>query len=147
MPIIPTNYSIQAKRTICTFEPAISNGVRTGRSGKGSAIVWPGEEGTITFQNVDGDLWKDKKVLDIWLKGDGQPGPITAYLAFQSQYYVEIGKGNYTEVDLVPKGQVFTPGWHEYAINLDHVKNRNAVSQIFLDPNKRRLQIGPIYVK
>ena len=118
-----------------------------GPEGKGSAIVSPGEEGTITFQNVDGQLWNGKKVLDIWLKGDGQPGPITAYLAFQSQYFVELGKGNYTEVSLVAKGDTFKAGWHEYVIHLDQVKNLNQVSQLFFDPNKRRLQIGPILVK
>jgi len=118
-----------------------------GPEGKGSAIVGPGEEGTITFQNVDGALWGGKKVLDIWLKGDGKPGPITAYLAYKSQYYVEIGHGNYTEVELVPKGSTFTAGWHEYSIPLSKVKNLSQVSQLFLDPNKRRLQIGSILVK
>jgi len=118
-----------------------------GPEGKGSASVGPGEEGTITFQNIDGDLWENKKTLNIWLKGDGKPGPITAYLAYHSQYYVEIGHGNYTEIPLVPKGSVFSSGWHEYVIHLDKVKNLKEVSTMFLDPNKRRLQIGPILLK
>jgi len=118
-----------------------------GPDGKGSAIVGPGEEDTITFQNVDGALWAGKKVLDIWLKGDGKPGPITAYLAFHSQYYVEIGKGNYTQVELVPKGGTFANGWQEFVVHLDKVRNLSQVTQLFLDPNKRRLQIGPIFVK
>ncbi len=118
-----------------------------GPDGKGSAIVAPGDEGTITFQNIDGALWSGKKVLDIWLKGDGKPGPITAYLSFKSQPYVEIGHGNYTEVELVPKGGTFAAGWHEFVIHLDQVKNLKEVSTMFLDPNKRRLQIGPILVK
>ena len=118
-----------------------------GPEGKGSAIVSPGEEGTITFQNVDGALWQGKKFLDIWLKGDGKPGPITAYLAFHSQYFVELGKGNYTEVTLVPKGGTFKDGWQEFVIHLDQVKNLSQVSQLFFDPNKRKLQIGPILVK
>jgi len=96
---------------------------------------------------VDGDLWGGRKVLDIWLKGDGQPGPITAYLAFNSKYYVQIGHGNYTEIELVPKGATFKSGWQEFVIHLDQVKNLNICSQLFLDPNKRALQIGPIYVK
>jgi hypothetical protein len=60
---------------------------------------------------------------------------------------VEIGHTNYTEVALVPKGAVFTSGWHEYVIHLDKVKNLKEVSTLFLDPNKRRLQIGQILVK
>ncbi|MDR3689823.1 MAG: hypothetical protein P4L46_10625 [Fimbriimonas sp.] len=118
-----------------------------GPEGKGSAIVSPGQEGTITFQNIDGDLWEGKQVLDIWLKGDGQPGPIRAYFASHPNYYVEIGKGNTTEIDLVPTGFKFANGWKEYAIPLRTIKNLSQVSTLFLDANKRNLQIGPITLR
>jgi len=118
-----------------------------GPDSKGSVIVGPGEEGTITFQNIDGDLWQGKTALTIWLKGDGKPGPITAYLAYKSQYYVEIGHNNYTEIQLVPKGTAFPVGWHQYVIHLEKVKHLKEVSTLFLDPNKRRLQIGAIRLK
>ncbi len=114
---------------------------------KGSAIVSPGQEGTITFQNIDGVLWGSKTVFDIWLKGDGQPGPIRAYFAWKPNYYVEIGKDNSTQIDLVPTGATFTGGWREYAVNLKRIKNLSQVSTLFLDSNKRNLQIGPILVK
>lgn len=158
--IVPSALGITAANATypdMLFDPALKDDlyIRTGDiewsadgpEGKGSAIVGPGEEGTITFQNIDGDLWQGKKLLDIWLKGDGKPGPITAYLAYHSQYYVEIGHNNYTEIDLIPKGTAFASGWHEYVIHLDKVKNLKQVSTLFLDPNKRRLQIGPIFLK
>ncbi len=118
-----------------------------GPEGKGSAIVTPGHEGTITFQNVDGVLWGNKQTFNIWLKGDGLAGPISAYFAFHPNYYVEIGKANYTQVDLVPTGSVFAKGWKEYSVSLKKIKNLAQVSTLFLDPNKRNLQIGSILVK
>jgi len=118
-----------------------------GPDGRGSAIVSPGHEGTITFQNIDGALWSGKKVFDIWLKGDGQPGPIRAYFASHPNYYVEIGKENTTEIDLVPTGATFADGWKEYAVPLAKIKNVSQVCTMFLDPNKRALQIGSILVK
>ncbi len=76
---------------------------------KGSAIISPGDDGTITFQNVDGELWQGRKALNIWLKGDGRPGPITAYFAFHSSYFLEIGKGNYTAVLSRPERRHISP--------------------------------------
>lgn len=118
-----------------------------GPDGKGSAIVSPGPEGTITFQNIDGDLWAGKKVLDIWLKGDGQVGPIRAYLVANPNYYLELGGKSNTEFDLVPTGATFAPGWKEYTIPLDKVANLGQVSSLFFDSSKRKLQFGPILVK
>ena len=118
-----------------------------GPEGKGSAIVSPGQEGTITFQNIDGDLWEGKSAFDIWLKGDGQPGPIRAYFTFKPNYYVEIGRGNSTEFDLVPTGAKFASGWKEYTVPLKSIKYLSQVSTLFLDPNKRSLQIGPITLR
>lgn len=118
-----------------------------GPEGKGSAIVGAGEEGTITFQNVDAQFWQNRKFLDIWLKGDGQPGPVTVFLAFRSDYFLEAARGNYTKVTLVPASGKFTPGWAEYVVPLNKVQYLGNVSQIFIDPGKRRLQIGPIFLK
>ncbi len=118
-----------------------------GPTGKGSAIVSPGDDGTISFQNVDGMLWQGRKTLSIWLRGDGRPGPITANFAFHSNYFLEVGKGNYTAIPLVPRGATFTSGWHEYVVHLDKVKKLSQVSQLFLDSNKRPLHIGQVLLK
>jgi len=118
-----------------------------GPSGKGSVILTPGEEQTLTFQNIDGDLWKDKKVLDIWLKGDGKPGPITAYMVYDSNLYVEIAKLKSQPVELVPKGGTFTAGWTEYSIPLSKIPNLDQVTSLIIDSQLRKLQMGPILVK
>jgi len=118
-----------------------------GPSDKGSAIVTPGPEGTIMFQNVDGDLWQGKKVLDIWLKGDGQPGPIRAYLITRPSYDLTIDKTNSIAVDLVSGGSPFASGWNEYSIPLSKVPNLDQVTCLFFDSQKRKLQIGPIILK
>jgi len=118
-----------------------------GPEGKGSAIVTPGPEGTITFQNVDGELWAGKKSLSIWLKGDGKPGPIRAYLAIQPNYYLELEKKNYVAIDLVPAGSTFPSGWNEYSVPLGKVTRLVEVSSLFFDSQKRKLQIGPIILK
>jgi hypothetical protein len=115
--------------------------------GKGSAIVTPGPEGTITFQNVDGDLWTGKKSLSIWLKGDGKPGPIRAYFVLNPNYYLEIEKQNYTAVELVSKGSTFAAGWNEYSIPLGKIAKLDQVSTMFIDSQKRKLQIGSITLK
>ena len=118
-----------------------------GPDGKGSAIVSPGMEGTINFQNIDGDLWPGKKSLHIWLKGDGKPGPIRAYLVFSPNYYLEVERKNFTPVDLVPNGATFITGWNEYSIPLSKVQHLDQVSTLFFDTQKRKLQIGPIILK
>lgn len=118
-----------------------------GPDGHGSAIVTPGPEGTITFQNVDGEFWTGRRSLSIWLKGDGKPGPIRAYLALEPNYYLEVGRKNYATIDLVPTGATFTAGWSEYSIPLSKVPNLNLMSTLFLDSQKRKLQIGPITLK
>jgi hypothetical protein len=118
-----------------------------GPDGKGSAIVSPGMEGTINFQNIDGDLWTGKKSLHIWLKGDGKPGPIRAYLVFSPNYYLEVERKNFTTVDLIPSGATFTTGWNEYSIPLSKVQHLDQVSTLFFDSQKRKLQIGPIILK
>ena len=113
----------------------------------GSAIVTPGPEGTITFQNVDGAFWSGKKSLSIWLKGDGKPGPIRAYLVRQPNYYLEVERKNYATIDLVPAGSNFAAGWNEYSIPLSKVSNLGQMSSLFFDSQKRKLQIGPIILK
>jgi len=118
-----------------------------GPDGKGSAIVSPGQEGTINFQNVDGDLWAGKRSLSIWLKGDGKPGPIRAYLVYSPNYYLEVERKNYTAIDLVPTGSTFAAGWKEYSIPLAKVSHLDQVSTLFFDSQKRRLQLGPIILK
>ena len=118
-----------------------------GPDGKGSAIVSPGMEGTINFQNMDGDLWTGKKSLSMWLKGDGKPGPIRAYLVFSPNYYLEVERKNYAAVDIVPTGATFSLGWNEYSIPLSKVLHREQVSTLFFDTQKRKLQIGPILLK
>ncbi|MGC5230931.1 hypothetical protein, partial [Klebsiella pneumoniae] len=85
-----------------------------GPNGKGSAIISPGQEGTITIQNIDGALWSGKQTLNLWLKGDGDVGPIKAYLVANPNYYFDLARGGYTEFDLVPTGQYFARGWKEY---------------------------------
>ena len=118
-----------------------------GPSGKGSAIISPGPEGTITFQNIDGVLWKGKKTLSIWLKGEGKPGPIRAYLTYDSNYYLEVERKNYTAIELIAAGTPFAAEWREYSIPLDKVTHLDQVTSLFFDSQKRKLQIGPIILK
>ncbi len=118
-----------------------------GPNGHGSAIVSPGPEGMIHFQNVDGDLWAGKKTLNLWLKGDGNPGPIRAYLTYSPNYYLEVERKNYTVADLVPTGSTFALGWNEYSIPLSKVGRLAEVSTLFLDSSHRKLQLGPILLK
>jgi hypothetical protein len=118
-----------------------------GPDGKGSAIVTPGPEGTITFQNVDAELWSGKKSLLIWLKGDGKPGPIRAHLAYEPSYALQLERKNYTTIDLVPSGVSFAAGWNEYSIPLTKISRLSQMSTLFLDSQKRKLQIGPITLK
>lgn len=118
-----------------------------GPSGKGSAVVTPGPEGTITFQNVDGALWAGRKSLSIWLKGDGKPGPIRAYLAFDPGPSLDFSRKNYAVIDLVSPDEKFAAEWSEYSIPLGRVPNLSRMSTLFLDPQKRKLQIGPILLK
>ena len=118
-----------------------------GPDGKGSVILTPGPEGTIHFQNIDGCLWKGKKSLSIWLKGDDKPGPIRAYLAYSPNYYLEVERHNYAPVDLVANGAKFSAGWNEYSIPLSKVGHVDEVSTLFFDTQKRKLQLGPIILK
>jgi hypothetical protein len=118
-----------------------------GPDGHGSVILTPGPEGTISFQNVDGDLWTGKKSLSIWLKGDGQPGPIRAYLVHEPNYYLEVERKNYATIDLVSAGSNFASGWNEYSIPLSKVANLSRMSTLFFDSQKRKLQIGAIILK
>jgi len=118
-----------------------------GPNGHGSAIVAPAAEGMVHFQNVDGDLWAGKKTLNIWLKGDGKPGPIRAYLTYSPNYYLEVERKNYTAVDLVPTGSTFAAAWNEYSIPLAKVGHLREVSTLFIDSSHRKLQLGPIVLK
>jgi hypothetical protein len=121
--------------------------IADGPNGNGSALLSPGPEGMIHFQNIDGDLWSGKKTLSLWLKGDGNPGPIRAYLTYSPNYYLEVERKNYTVVDLVPSGATFTIGWNEYSIPLGKVSRLSEVSTLFLDSSHRKLQLGPILLK
>lgn len=118
-----------------------------GLSGSGSAIIEPCEEGTITFQNTDCEFWNGKKTLSIWLKGDGKPGPIVAYLVSNPNYYFEYNKKNFSAVELVGAKEIFANGWAEYVIPLAKIPNLASDSSIFINPGKRKLQIGQIALK
>ena len=93
------------------------------------------------------DLWAGKKTLSLWLKGDGNPGPIRAYLTYSPNYYLEVERKNYTVVDLVPTGSTFALGWNEYSIPLSKVGRLAEISTLFLDSSHRKLQLGPILLK
>jgi hypothetical protein len=144
---VPTSLFDPADKDDLYFRNSPVEWSSEGPDGKGSAIVSPAPEGMIHFQNVDGELWTSKKTLSIWLKGDGKPGPIRAYLTRHPNYYLEIERKDYTVVDLVPTGKTFDADWNEYRIPLDKVPNLSEVSTLFLDTQKRKLQIGPIKLK
>jgi dienelactone hydrolase len=141
------------------FDPSKKNDLylRTGRptwvgdsqDGKGSVILTPDEpnndNGMVMFQNIDPMFWKGGKEISILLKGDGKPGPVTAYLAYDTNYYIDKSLPNFTQFQLIPTGKVFTAGWKEYVLPLSKVSNLARVGSLFIQSgNARPVQIGTI---
>lgn len=122
-----------------------------GPTGTGSAVVALDQftpDNSIIFQNVDAIFWRGKKTLSIWLKGDGQKGPVTVYMASNPNWYLEADKKNYLPVELVGRAETFSNEWAEYLIPLTKIPNLGNVSSLFLYTEKKRaLQIGPITLK
>lgn len=127
-----------------------------GPLGKGSVSITldnpPIDNGMVQIQNLDIAFWKGAKEISIYLKGDGKPGPVTAYMAYDVNYYLDKSVGNFTAFPLVPTGQVFGAGWHEYVIPLSKVTNLARVGTLYIDPGvdktnptgKRVLQLGAV---
>jgi hypothetical protein len=141
------------------FDPAKKSDLylRTGRSkwmpadasGKSSVVLTPDEpnndHGMIQFQNIEPQFWKGAKEISIFLKGDGKPGPVTAFLAFDPHYYLDKSVPNYTQFQLVPTGQVFANGWKEYVIPVSKISNLARVSTLFIEvAGQRPLQLGGV---
>lgn len=117
--------------------------------GKGSVIVNPNDpnndHGMVMFQNIDPMFWKGGKEISIMLKGDGKPGPVSAFMAYDTDYYLDKSLPNFTEFKLVPTGKVFAAGWKEYIIPLGKVANLSRVGSLFLESaGARPIQIGTI---
>ncbi|MGV3614958.1 MAG: hypothetical protein ACO1SV_06445 [Fimbriimonas sp.] len=126
-----------------------STWVAEGPGGKGSVILVPDDPqndlGMIQFQNIDPMFWKGGKEISVFLKGDGKPGPVTAYMAYDTNYYIDKSVPNYTQFQLVPTGQVFAAGWKEYVLPLSKVANLPRVGSLFFETaGSRPLQIGTI---
>lgn len=118
--------------------------VSEGPLGKGSAIITVTEAGMVQFQNMNPQLWKDAKELSIYLKGDGKVGALSAYITYDTNYYIDKSVANFTQFKLVADGQVMAPGWKEYVIPLNKVNNLNRVGIFFFEPGNHTLQVGAI---
>lgn len=119
-----------------------------GPAGRGSVMLTPTEpnndHGMFQFQNIEPKFWKGGKEISIYLKGNGKPGPITAYLTWDTNYFVDVSVPNYTKFQLVPTGKVFAAGWQEYVIPLAKVNNLNRVTSLTIDAGGRPLQMGTV---
>jgi len=136
------------------FDPSLKSDlyIRTGEptwsddssDGKGSVIIKPTEASTVLFQNIEPNLWKGGSELHIWLKGDGKAGPLTGYLMYDANYFLDKDVKNYTAFKLVPDGATMAAGWKEYTIPLSQAANLNRVGSLFLEPGNHSLQVGTI---
>lgn len=122
----------------------LGNGMNGGRSVNVNPYD-PNDHGMVHFQNIEPQFWKGAKELVVTLKGDGQVGPLNAYLAYDSGCYLDKSAGHYTRFELVPAGKPFSIGWREFVIPLNKVASLGKVSALFLEvAGPRSLQIGEI---
>jgi hypothetical protein len=135
--------SLKSDLYLRTGVPEWSN---EGPEGKGSVIVKP-EQGspTVLFQNIEPNLWKGGHTLHVMLKGDGKAGPLTAYMAYDANYFLDKDVKNYTAFTFVPAGAVMGAGWRDYAIPLSAAANLDRVGTLFFEPGNHTLQIGTIF--
>jgi hypothetical protein len=137
-----------SKRSDLYLRTGQSQWVADGPLSKGSVVLTPNQpnidHGMVQFQNIEPKFWKGGSELSVWLKGDGKPGPVTAYLTWDTNYYVDTTVPNYTKFSLVPTGKTFTSGWKEYVITLSKVNNLERVTSLTIDLGGRPLQLGVV---
>jgi len=131
-----------------TFDLYIANGTPTqvpnGPQGKFAASIVPFHDGTIQFLGLEPFLWDHPTELHMFLKGDGKPGPLDVYLAYDTSYWLDHQRKNYAKITLVNAEETFSAEWKEYVIPLDVVDNLEKIDSMFFDMGTRTLLIDDI---
>jgi hypothetical protein len=112
--------------------------------GKRAASIKPFHDGTVHLLNLEAFLWKNPQELRFYLKGDGKPGPVDVYLVYDTGYWLDHERKNYTKIPLVAEDEVFAAEWKEYTIPLDVVMDLEHVDSLFFQLGTRPLLIDGI---
>jgi len=112
--------------------------------GKQAASIKPFQDGTVQFLNIEPFFWTGAKELRFFLKGDDKPGPVNVYLVYDTSYWLDNERKNYTKVTLVPDDKVFPGAWKEYSVSLDTVTNADKIDCLFFEVGNRPLLIDAI---
>jgi hypothetical protein len=125
--------------------------VAGGPEGTYAASIEPFEsDGMVHLVNIEPFLWpKDVTSLNFYMKGDGLPGPISLYLVRDSDYYlVKENKASYSHITIVKPNETFAPGWHEYSIPLNKIRDLNKVDSIWFESQPgRKILLDGIQLK
>lgn len=105
--------------------------------GKVAAKIKPFDDGTVHFLYIEPSFWKNARELRFYLKGDGKKGPVDLYLVYDTAYYLDFERGNYTKITLVPESAIFEASWKEYVVPLKDVKNADQIDSLFFDVGTR----------
>ncbi len=100
--------------------------VAGGISGDTAAMVTPFADGTVHLMNIEPVFWTTPKKLTVYLKGDGLPGGVVAYLSADRDYWKA------TPITLVPENGVFPAMWKQYSIPLDGIKDLKTMSTLVI---------------